>query len=163
MSDYMLVHLNVVRPLGAFTASHPNAVYFFSQLPAIFARAKADDGMLWHAHAARTPAGAYADMDGLLALRTKRTEDNFHILTMAAWQDAAALHRFAYRDPLHREGMKALRDWVDRSDGPTMVLWWERRGTRVALEEAWTRLQHLRAHGPTRHAFTLQCSFVRPA
>lgn len=162
MSDYMLVHLNVVRPKGAFSASHPNAVYFFSQLPKVFAQAKADEGMFWHAHGARTSDGGYSDMNGLLSLQTDRTEDNFHILTMAGWRDAAALHRFAYRDPLHRAGMKMLRDWVDRSDGPTMVLWWDKRGTRVALEDGWTRLQKLRAEGPTPQAFSLQTRFAPP-
>ena len=158
----MLVHLNVVRPLGPFTASHPNAVYFFSQLPAIFANAKADEGLLWHNHGARMPGGGFADMDGLLALSTARTEDNFHILTMAGWRDAVALHRFAYRDPWHRKGMKTLRDWVDRSQGATMVLWWEKRGTRVTLKDGWSKLQHLRAHGAARDAFTLQQRFEPP-
>ncbi|WP_299684992.1 DUF3291 domain-containing protein [uncultured Tateyamaria sp.] len=162
MSDYMLVHLNVVRPLGAFTASHPNAVYFFSQLPAVFAKAKADDGLLWHNHGARTPQGGFADMNGILALQTERTKDNFDILTMAGWKDAAALHRFAYRDPLHRDGMKTLRDWVDRSDGATMVMWWERRGTRVTLETGWQKLLHLRAQGPTPDAFCMQTRFDMP-
>ena len=162
MSDYMLVHLNVVRPKGAFSASHPNAVYFFSQLAAVFAKAMADPGLLWHNDGARTPEGGYSDMDGILGLRTDRTEDNFHIMTMAGWQDAAALHRFTYRDPLHRDGMKTLRDWVDRSDGATMVLWWAPRGTRVALDEAWDRLQTLRAHGTTTEAFSLQDRFDPP-
>ena len=82
---------------------------------------------------------------------------------MAGWEDAAALHRFAYRDPLHRDGMKTLRDWVDRSEGPTLVMWWERRGVRVALEDGWNRLQTLRAHGPTAQAFPLQHRFDPPA
>ncbi|MEX0311410.1 MAG: DUF3291 domain-containing protein [Tateyamaria sp.] len=159
MSEHMLVHLNVVRPLGPFSAAHPNAQFFFGELPKVFARAKADDGMFWHTHGARMPDGAYGDMNDLLGLQTERTEDNFHILTMAGWRDVQALHRFAYRDALHRSGMKTLRDWVDRSEGPTMVLWWAERGTRVALEDGWDRLQSLRQNGATPQAFTLQRRF----
>ncbi|WP_299770931.1 DUF3291 domain-containing protein [uncultured Tateyamaria sp.] len=163
MSEHMLVHLNVVRPVGPFSASHPHAQYFFGQLPLIFARAKADDGMFWHNHGARMPDGTYGDMGDLLALQTDQTEDNFHILTMAGWRDVHAMHRFAYRDALHREGMKTLRDWVDRSEGPTMVMWWAPKGTRVSLDEGWERLHLLRQNGPTEQAFTLQTRFDPPA
>lgn len=159
MSKYVLVHLNVVRPVGAYSAAHPNAKYFFGQLPRVFAAARADDGMLWHNHGARTPDGRYLGMDDILAHTSERTEDNFHILTMAAWRDVQAMHRFAYRDPLHREGMKRLRDWVDRSEGATMVMWWAPAGTRVAMTDGWQRLQRLRADGPTAEGFTLQERF----
>jgi len=162
MSEHMLVHLNVVRPLGPFNADHPHAQYFFGQLPLVFARAKADNGLLWHNHGARMPDGSYGDMGNILALRTDRTDDNFHILTMAGWRDVQAMHRFAYRDDLHRTGMKTLRDWVDRSQGPTMVLWWTKRGTRVALENGWSRLAALRRDGPSEQAFTLQHRFPAP-
>ncbi|WP_299047348.1 DUF3291 domain-containing protein [uncultured Tateyamaria sp.] len=162
MRDYMLVHLNVVRPVGAFSAGHPNAQFFFGELPKVFAAAKADDGMFWHNHGARLPDGRYGDMTDLLELRTTRTEDNFHILTMAGWRDVHALHRFAYREALHRNGMKTLRDWVDRSTGATMVMWWTERGTRVTLEDGWQRLQMLRADGPSTNAFTLQTRFDPP-
>ncbi|WP_415404948.1 DUF3291 domain-containing protein [Tateyamaria sp. SN3-11] len=162
MSEHMLVHLNVVRPIGPFDISHPNAQYFFGQLPKVFAQAREDDGMYWHNHGARTADGQYLEMDGLIAHRSDRTEDNLFILTMAGWRDVAAMHRFAYREPLHRDGMKALRDWVDRSQGATMVLWWAKRGTRVSLDEAWERLQMLRENGVSEQAFTLQERFPPP-
>ncbi|MEL6464822.1 MAG: DUF3291 domain-containing protein [Pseudomonadota bacterium] len=163
MNEHMLVHLNMVRPLGPFTARHPNAQYFFGQLPLIFDNAKADESLYWHTHGARMPDGSYCDMDDLLRLQTERTEDNVHILTMAGWRDVRAMHRFAYQDTLHRKDMKMLRDWVDRSQGPTLVMWWSRKGTRVALEDGWSRLQHLRCSGPTEHAFTLQTPFYSPS
>ncbi|MEM8653487.1 MAG: DUF3291 domain-containing protein [Pseudomonadota bacterium] len=163
MAEYILVHLNAVRPVGPFSAHHLHAQYFFSQLPLVFARAKADDGLFWHNHCARLPNGRYGEMSDLLSLQTDRTEDNFHILTMAGWRDEQAMHHFTYRDELHREGMKTLRDWVDRSEGPTMVLWWAKKGARVALDDGWSRLQALRSDGPSESAFTLQNRFPRPA
>ena len=162
MSEHMLVHLNVVRPIGAFTARHPHAVYFFGQLPKVFALAKADGDMFWHNHGARSPDGRYLEMGDILAQNTGRTEDNLHIMTMAGWRDAAALHRFTYRDPLHRDGMKALRDWVDRSQGPTMVMWWAKRGDQIGLDQAWDKIQQLRRDGPGPEAFTLQQRFDAP-
>lgn len=163
MSKHVLVHLNVVRPIGPFTADHPNAQYFFAQLPKVFAQAKADGGLFWHNHGARAPDGQYLEMRDLLAQNTQGTEENLHILTMAAWRDVQAMHRFTYRDPLHRDGMRHLQDWVDRSQGATMVMWWVPRGTRVGLEEAWGKLQHLRENGSTPEAFSLQERFEPPS
>ena len=162
MGEQTLIHLNVVRPVGPYSADHPNAVYFFSQLPKVFAVARADAGLLWHNHGARTPDGRYLGMDDILAHRSERTQDNFHILTMAGWRDVQAMHRFAYRDALHRAGMNTLRDWVDRSEGATMVLWWATKGTRVTLTDGWDRLQRLRTDGPTQDAFSLQHRFDPP-
>ena len=162
MSGHMLVHLNVVRPVGPFTASHPNAQYFFGQLPGVFARAKVDGDMFWHNHGARAPDGRYLEMADFLAQKTHETGGNLHIMTMAGWRDVAAMHRFAYREPLHRDGMKTLRDWVDRSQDPTMVMWWVPLGARVSLEEAWSKLQVLRENGASEQAFTLQPRFPPP-
>lgn len=163
MTDHMLVHLNVVRPVGPFSVAQPEAVYFFQRMPLVFAAAKEDPGLRWHNHGARAPDGAFLTMEAAMNRPTTRTEENCHILTMAGWTDVAAMHRFAYRLDLHREGMKRLRDWVDRSEGATMVLWWARRENRVTLEEAWDRLAQLRRQGPGPEAFTLQQRFAPPA
>ena len=162
MREHMLVHLNVVRPIGPFTADHPHAQYFFGQLPKVFAQAKADGDMFWHMHGARAPDGSYLEMAGILGQNTQSTDENLHIMTMAGWRDVQAMHRFAYREPLHMNGMKTLRDWVDRSQGATMVMWWAERGTRIALDEAWAKLQQLRRAGATPEAFSLQKRFAPP-
>ncbi len=162
MSEHMLVHLNVVRPVGAFSAAHPNAVYFFEQLPKVFALAKADGDMLWHNHGARAPDGRYLEMTDLLAQNTSATEDNLHIMTMAGWRDLAAMQRFAYREPLHAEGIRKLKGWVDRSEGPTLALWWVPRGARVGLDEAWDQLARLRRDGPSDAVFTPRTAIAAP-
>ena len=162
MSEHMLVHLNVVRPIGPFTAAHPNAVYFFEQLPEIFALAKADGDMFWHNHGARAPDGRYLEMADLLAQNTSGTEENLHIMTMAGWRDLSAMQRFAYREQLHADGVRKLKGWVDRSEGPTLVLWWAPRGTRVKLEEAWDQLARLRREGPSDVVFTPRTAVAAP-
>ena len=62
----------------------------------------------------------------------------------------------------HIEGMKGLRHWVDRSEGPTTVMWWDTPGRRVTLEEGWNKLQQLRQNGPSEFAFNLQNRFDPP-
>ncbi|MFL4469530.1 DUF3291 domain-containing protein [Tateyamaria armeniaca] len=162
MSEHMLVHLNVVRPIGPFSADHPNAQYFFGLLPLVFAQAKLDGDMFWHNHGARSPDGRYLEMTDILAQRTHATEDNLHIMTMAGWRDLAEMQRFAYREPLHAEGIRKLKGWVDRSEGATLALWWVPRGERVSPEEAWDRLGRLRRNGVSPDAFSLRQRFPAP-
>jgi len=161
MGTYQLIHLNVVRPLGQFSTDREEAKYFFSQLPLIFADARQDEGPRWHNHGIRLVDGNYLDLPKIFNLRTEG-DQNPHIMTMAGWEDAKAMHRFTYRMRSHADGMKRLRHWVDRSEGATMVMFWAERGKRVALEEAWDRLQRLRNDGPTAEAFTLQQRFDAP-
>lgn len=161
MSEYFLAHFNVARPLGKFSVHMDESKYFFKQLQELFERDHLHDGLLWHRHGMRAADGKELNFFEIAALNTTG-EDNPHIYTVAGWRDAKDLHSFAYRDVQHRENMKRLRHWVDRSEGANLVTWWEKRDTRVSLELAWDRLQRLRKDGPTPHAFNLQTRFDPP-
>ena len=162
MTDYFLAHLNVVRPKGAMSPETPEVQYFFRQLEVVFEDAKTFEGMRWHNHGARMPDGSYLDLMAFTTLVTNSSAENPHVMTMGGWDSPKALHQFAYRMSSHMQGMKELRSWVDRSEGAIMVMWWAPRGTRVTLEEGWNRLMHLREHGATPEAFTLQERFEAP-
>jgi hypothetical protein len=43
-----------------------------------------------------------------------------------------------------------------------MALWWVPAGHVPTVSEAEERLEHLRAHGPTAHAFTFRRRFAAP-
>lgn len=161
-NEFQLVHMNVVRPVEGFNARHPTILFFFDRFQKLLPVAKADEGLKWHNHGARMPDGRFIDLPELVALDTQSMEENPHVLTMAGWRDAAALKAFAYRSPIHAEGIKVMRDWVDKSQGPTMVLWWWPKGKRVSLEDGWSRVERLRRDGPTHEAFTLR-DFRDPA
>lgn len=163
MHDWTLLHLNVVRPIGPFSISNPNAAYFLREMPKVFEAARADAGVKFHDHGVRWPDGHYSGFDEVADLQTTQTEDNPYILTMAGWRSFDDLHRFAYREPLHREGMETLRDWVYRSEGPTMVMWWLPAGAKATLDDAWQRLEKLRRDGATPEAFSLQKRFDPPS
>lgn len=162
MTDHFLAHLNLVRPTGAISPETPEVQYFFRQLMVIFEEAKDVDGLRWHNHGARMPDGRYLNMEEFTSLVTERGKDNPHVITMAGWDNPRALHRFAYRLSSHMQGMKTLRSWVDRTDGAIMVMWWVPKGERVTIEQGWNKLMHLREHGATPEAFTLQERFEAP-
>lgn len=158
MAEYDLVHLNVVRPLGPFSADLEETQYFISRLEPIMGLADETDDLLWHDHAAKVEGQGYLDLPDLFAIKTDGA-DNPVIMTMAGWTDAHALHRFTRRTKDHSEGIKTLRHWVDRSEGATLVLWWEPRGVKPSFEKAWSKLIMLRENGPTPEAFSLQARF----
>lgn len=162
MGRHVLAHLNVVRPTVPLDSRGEKEQYFFQQLQHIYPTARSFDGLKWHTHGARRPDGSYMALHELLVFKAASASENPHVMTMAVWEEMRALHRFAYRLADHVEGMQRLRDWVDRSEGATVVMWWVERGKRVQLEEGWERLQHLRAHGASPHAFTLQQRFDAP-
>lgn len=162
MGDYILVHLNVVRPVVPITAFGETEQYFTHQLQRIFLQAASFAGLKWHVHGARLPDGSYLALPEFFTFSSASASDNPHVMTMAGWQDARALHQFSHRLRDHVDGMKALRDWVDRSEGATMVMWWSERSKRVKLDDGWERLQHLRVHGPSPDAFNMQQRFEAP-
>lgn len=162
MQSYALIHINVFRPLGTITAEDPNAQFFFSQLPGIFAAADAEEDMFWHNHALRTQEGEFLTFEQVFAAAEKGFA-NPDIITMASWRDVNALHTFAYRFAQHRDGMKTLRDWSDRSVGATLAMWWAPKSERVTIRKGWSKLLQLRAEGASPDVFSLQQRFDPPS
>lgn len=158
---YSLIHINVFRPLGLISSDDPSAQFFFSQLPEIFAKADGYEGLSWHNHAIRTQEGEFLTFEDAFATADQGFE-NPDVITMAGWKDVNALHQFAYRYERHRDGMKELRNWGDRSVGATLAMWWAPKSERITIRMGWEKLQQLRAEGPSPDVFTLQTRFDAP-
>ena len=75
------------------------------------------------------------------------------IVNLSTWRTYEDLHQFVYRTALGGYVRRRLR-WFVQPSGPTIVLWWVWSGHRPSTEEAFVRLEHLRARGPTARAFT---------
>jgi hypothetical protein len=81
---------------------------------------------------------------------------------LSVWSDVGALSRYVYRSA-HMDVMRRRRDWFERSDAAHMVLWWVPAGHRPTVEEAFARLETLRARGPSPDAFTFAQPHDAPA
>lgn len=162
MTDYALIHINVFRPMGPLSMEEPNAQFFFSQLPEIFAAAERNDGMFWHNHALRTREGEFLTFEQAFAAAADGL-GNPDVITMAGWRDVQALHEFAYRYDRHRDGMKKLRAWSDRSIGANLALWWAPKSERITIRKGWEKLSQLRDDGPSPEVFSLQKRYDCPA
>jgi hypothetical protein len=58
--------------------------------------------------------------------------------------------------------MRRRREWFQLMREAYTTCWWVPAGHRPSTGEAEQRIRHLREHGPTPHAFTLQASFPPP-
>jgi hypothetical protein len=81
--------------------------------------------------------------------------DPMVITNMAVWESVDALAEFTYRSG-HREFLRRRRDFFEAPTDAILVLWWIPDGHLPTMEEAMARLDHLREHGPTAHAFTFR-------
>jgi hypothetical protein len=71
---------------------------------------------------------------------------------LTVWDNVQALERFVWRT-LHRRFYVRRTEWFEPVEGPPLVLWWIPAGHRPPLAEGVERLDHLRANGPSDHAF----------
>jgi hypothetical protein len=84
--------------------------------------------------------------------------DPMVITNMAVWESIDELADFTYRSG-HLDFLRRRRDFFEPPEEAILVLWWVPEGHTPSMDEAMARLAHLRAHGPTPHAFTFRHRF----
>src|SRR5512139_33018 len=70
---------------------------------------------------------------------------------LTVWENVAALERFVWQT-LHSRFYGRRKEWFEPMELP-LVLWWVPAGHRPELLEGVARREHLKAHGPSEHAF----------
>ncbi|HUJ07035.1 MAG TPA: DUF3291 domain-containing protein [Streptosporangiaceae bacterium] len=83
------------------------------------------------------------------------------IVNMSVWESVEALAAFVF-SPEHRPVLRRRREWFEKMAEAHTALWWIDPGAMPTTAEAEARVRHLRAHGPTPHAFTLREHFPPP-
>jgi hypothetical protein len=137
--------LNVGRLVAPLEA--PAIADFVANLEPINALAEARPGFVWRL---QTEDGN--------ATAIKVSEDERFIINLSVWESLEALSDFVYRSD-HMAFLRRRREWFERPVEAIVVLWWVPAGTVPTIADALARLEHLRAHGPTPHAFTFRQPF----
>jgi hypothetical protein len=83
------------------------------------------------------------------------------IVNMSVWSDVEALTAYVY-SPAHRAILRRRREFFLPMVEAFTTCWWVPAGDRPTTDDAEERIRHLRAHGPTPHAFTLRRPFAPP-
>jgi len=158
--EYRLIHFNCARPIGAFSLENEFIQVFVRILPRIFGDADDFDGLHFHQHGVRRPDGVWMPLDGIFPYPEGMGAPD--VSTMAGWRSIEALREFTYTGRTHPPGMRRLSAEIDRSQGANFVMWWSPRGEHITLEDGWKKLVHLREHGPTPEAFSLDQPVASP-
>ncbi|MCU1656846.1 MAG: hypothetical protein JWO57_1502 [Pseudonocardiales bacterium] len=83
------------------------------------------------------------------------------ITNMSVWIDVEHLAAFLFGD-MHRQFLRRRREWFVLMREAYTACWWIPTGERPTTRDAEARIRHLRAHGPTAHAFTLREHYPAP-
>ena len=148
MSGFHLAQFNIARLAAPIEA--PQSAEFREALDRINAIAEATPGFVWRAKGAgfdsETPA---EDIDPMI------------LANLSVWESAEALAAFAYRTG-HNHFVRHRERWFEPNLEPYQAMWWIPAGTLPSREEAFGRLDHLRAHGPGVHAFDFKTRVPAP-
>jgi Domain of unknown function (DUF3291) len=149
VARFHLAQVNV----GRFRApiDHPSMEGFRSQLDPINALADRTPGFVWRLQTEDGNATAIRPFDG----------DDRMAINMSVWESLEALQHYVYRSA-HVGPLRDRSRWFEPIEGPILALWWVPAGHIPTVAEALERLQHLKEHGPSAHAFTFRAPFPSP-
>jgi hypothetical protein len=149
MSTYHLAQVNIGRLQAPL--EDPIMEGFRNALDPINALADRSPGFVWRLQTE----------DGNATAIRPYGNNNLIAINMSVWESLPALQQFVYKSR-HVETLRGRHQWFEPIDGPILALWWIPAGHVPTVAEAVQRLEHLKTHGPSRHAFTFRSPFPVP-
>ena len=149
MSGFHLAQFNIARLSAPIDA--PRTAEFRDALDRINALADASPGFVWRATGTGFDSEIPAD-----------DIDPMILANLSVWESAEALAAFAYRSD-HTSYLRRGKQWFEPSDGAYQVLWWIAAGGLPSRDEAFAKLEQLRARGASIDAFDFRTRFPAPA
>ena len=146
VNRHQLAQVNVARLLAPIDA--PEIADFVAALDPVNARADRARGFIWRLQTEDGNATRSA---------LRRPARDREPLGLGLDRGARGVR---LRDEGHRAVLRRRREWFERHVESDTALWWIRAGTTPTVDEAVTRLAHLREHGPTPWAFTFRERFA---
>jgi hypothetical protein len=148
MSHYHLAQINIARMLAPI--DDPLMADFVAQLPPINALAEESPGFIWRLQSESGDATSI-----------KVYEDDMIIINLTVWESVDALREFVYKSG-HYGVLRDRKRWFEIFKGPYYALWWVLAGHLPDPQEGKERLEYLRDHGDTDHAFSFKHVFPMP-
>jgi len=133
-----LAQFNIARI--KYPLDDPRMAEFVSNVARVNALAEQIDGFVWRL------AGESGNAMDMTVYGDTRILPN-----LTVWQNVEALERFVWKT-VHNRFYGQRETWFEHLDTP-LVMWWVPEGHRPSMDEGVARLEHLKAHGPSDHAF----------
>ncbi|MCC5954944.1 MAG: DUF3291 domain-containing protein [Natronohydrobacter sp.] len=74
------------------------------------------------------------------------------VSNLTVWTDVASLEAFVW-NTVHRQFYARRAEWFQALSDQHFVMWWVPAGHRPTLDEGLARLEHMKTHGASEHAF----------
>jgi len=133
-----LAQFNIARI--KYPLDDPRMAEFVGSVDRVNRLAEKIDGFVWR----------LADASGN-AMGIRVYDDAAVLPNLTVWENAAALERFVFKT-VHARFFERRAAWFEQPD-PTLVMWHIEAGHRPSMDEGVERLDYLKAHGPSDHAF----------
>lgn len=152
--EYVVAQVNVGRLAAPLDSER--LADFVANLDPVNAVADSAPGFVWRLQTEEGNATALRVFE-----REAEGADGGVLVNMSVWESVETLAAYVYGDA-HRAVLRRRREWFELMREAYTTLWWIPRGHIPTPGEAEDRIRHLRAHGPTPHAFTLRLHFPPP-
>jgi Domain of unknown function (DUF3291) len=73
-------------------------------------------------------------------------------VNMSVWENVESLEKYVWQT-VHKRFYGRRHEWFETMDERYFVMWWVPAGHRPTIAEAIERLEHLKKHGASDHAF----------
>ena len=114
---------------------------FMDNLDRVNAIAERSEGFVWRLKDESNNATAIRPPD-----------DPTMAVNLSVWESVEALERFVWAT-VHKHFYNRKGEWFERSDDAHFVMWSVEEGHIPSLDEAMSKLDHLRRHGDSDFAF----------
>ena len=134
-----LAQLNITR--AKYPLDDPRIADFVNALELVNGIGERSEGFVWRL---KDESGNATSMHAF--------DDPAIIANLTVWESVEHLQKFVWKT-VHKRFFERRAEWFDTAKETNLVMWRVVPGHRPTLVEARERLEHLRAHGPTDHAF----------
>ncbi len=137
-----LAQLNIGR-LSA-PVDDPRVAEFMGALDMVNGIGKRSPGFVWMMEGSGEPGRG--NTENCIA------GDPQFVANLTVWTDVAALEAFVW-NTVHRQFYARRAEWFQVMADQHFVMWFVPQTHRPSLDEGLARLEHMRAHGASEHAF----------
>ena len=113
---------------------------FLDSLSSVYAIAEKHPGFIWR----------ISDDEASAQLNRLGFDDRMSA-TISVWSDVEHLHDYTFAT-IHGDYLDRRAEWFEEVDGPQLVIWNVQADARPGFPEAFERLEHLKANGPSDFA-----------
>ncbi|MEM6308954.1 MAG: DUF3291 domain-containing protein [Pseudomonadota bacterium] len=137
-----LAELNIGRLVAP--TDDPRVKDFMENLDRINGLGKRMPGFVWMMEGSGEPGTGNTE--------TAIGGDPQFVSNLSVWEDVESLETFVW-GTIHKQFYDRKAEWFEVMSAQHFVMWWVEEGHQPTLDEAMERLEHLKTHGPSEHAF----------